>query len=69
MNRRRRNTPPIPSPLVTQGFPLQQANRAVIQVVREIHGEHLDHRTTEIEALVAEAIRRARKEREGKEGA
>lgn len=69
MNRRRRHTPPIPSPLLSQGFPLQQANRAVIQVVREIHGEHLDYRTTEIESLVGEAIERARKERDEKEGA
>ena len=41
----------------------------MVQVVREIHGEHLDYRATEIESLVAEAIQRARKEREDKEGA
>ena len=41
----------------------------MIQVVREIHGEHLDYRTTEIESLVGEAIQRVRKEREEKEEA
>lgn len=63
MRRRRREHPPIPSPLIGQGFPPHQAAKAVIQVVREIHETSYDLDSREIEEAILEAIKRARLER------
>ncbi|MGX9105171.1 hypothetical protein ACWTQZ_26165, partial [Escherichia coli] len=59
-------TPPIPSPLVGQGFPPQQAKRAVVQVVREIHSAHDEYDAPTVEEIILEAILRARRERNAK---
>ena len=63
MRRRRTQHPPIPSPLVGQGFPPQQAKRAVVQVVREIHSAHDEYDARTVEEIIQEAIQRARRER------
>ena len=61
--RRRRRDPPIPSPLVGQGFPAHQAAKAIAQVVREIHQGNYDLDSAEVEDAVREAIEKARRER------
>jgi len=48
---------------VGQGFPPQQAKRAVIQVVREIHSAHDEYDAPTVEEIILEAILRARRER------
>jgi len=67
MSRRRRSNSPIPSPLLEQGFPKINSERALIQVVREVHASHDHLYSSECEGLIEEAIRRARAEREPKE--
>lgn len=67
MSRRRRSNPPTPSPLIEQGFPKTNSQRALIQVVREVHAAHDHLYSSECEGLIDEAIRRARAEREPKE--
>jgi hypothetical protein len=64
MTRKRRDPPPIVHPLQEQVFLPKQAKRALIQVVREIHGVHYDIDGFAVEAVLAEAIERARRERE-----
>lgn len=67
MSRRRTQHPPVPSPLIGQGFPPQQAKRAALQVVREIHGAHIDYDSKTVEEIVEEALSRARRERDRRE--
>lgn len=63
--RRKRTEPPVASPLVGQGFLPQQATKAIVQVVREIHDGNYGLERQEIEAVISEALRKARAERSG----
>ena len=62
--RRRRDHPPIPSPLHGQQFQPEQAGKAIIEILGEIHQDNLAREPHHVERFIESAVNRGRSERE-----
>jgi hypothetical protein len=62
--RRRRQYQPIPSPLLGQQFQPEQAGKAIIEILREIHRDHFELESHYVERIFKSAIKQSRSERE-----
>lgn len=62
--RRRRQHQPIPSPLLSQQFPPEQAGKAIIEILREIHQDHFELDSHGVERIIKSAVKQGRSERE-----
>ncbi|MEI7578346.1 MAG: hypothetical protein WCK51_15770 [Armatimonadota bacterium] len=62
--RRRRQHQPIPSPLLGQHFPPEQAGKAIIEILREIHQDNIELESNHVERFIESAVIRVRSERE-----
>jgi hypothetical protein len=62
--RRRRHYQPIPSPLLSQQFQPDQAGKAIIEILREIHQDHFELDSHSVEKIIKSAIKLSRSERE-----
>ena len=65
--RRRRQHPPIPSPLLGQRFNPTHASKAAIQVIREIHQANFEVEPQEVDLVIQAAIDQVRSERRDEE--
>jgi len=62
--RRRRQYQPIPSPLLGQKFQPEQAGKAIIEILREIHQDNFELETHHEERLIKKSVTQGRAERE-----
>jgi len=62
--RRRRQHQPIPSPLLGQQFQPEQAGKAIIEILREIHQDNIELESHHVERFIESAVTRVRSERE-----
>ena len=60
--RRRRQHQPIPSPLIGQRFQPEQAGKAIIEILQEIHQDNAELEPHHVERLIESAVLRVRSE-------